>query len=249
VFQAIGVIHSPFKEKLSAPRQPRAALGVRGTVVVLPQYEHALSDLDRWEYVWLLFVFDRNRGWRPKVLPPRSEGKRRGVFATRSPHRPNPIGMSVVKLDALEGLTLHVSNVDVLDGTPLLDIKPYVAYADAYPQAGGGWLEAEDPAPAYEIHWSPRAESALRFLREVHAIDLRGPVSGVLALGPQPHPYRRIRQDGDALRLAYKDWRVRFRVEGRAVTILSIHTGYRAKELALSDDPSLSAHRAIAERF
>jgi tRNA-Thr(GGU) m(6)t(6)A37 methyltransferase TsaA len=249
MFEPIGTIRTPFKEKVSAPRQPRAALGVRGTVELLPQYEHALSDLDRWEYVWLLFLFDRNEGWRPKVLPPRSDGKRRGVFATRSPHRPNPIGMSVVKLESVEGLTLHVANVDILDGTPLLDIKPYVAYADAYPDAGGGWLPPDDPAPAYDVVWSPRAEAADRYLRDTHGIELRATVTSILALGPQPHPYRRIRKDGDALKLAYKDWRVRFQVEGRAVTVLSVHTGYRAKELALSDDPGLLPHRAIAERF
>jgi tRNA (adenine37-N6)-methyltransferase len=249
VLKPIGTIRTPFQEKLSAPRQPRAALGVRGTVEVLKEYEHALCDLDRWEYVWLLFLFDRNEGWRPKVLPPRSDGKRRGVFATRSPHRPNPIGMSVVKLESIEGLTLHVSNVDILDRTPLLDIKPYVAYADAYPEAGGGWLTPDDPAPEYEVIWSERADTAVRYLLEAHGIDLRAPVTSVLALGPQPHPYRRIRQDGDALKLAYKDWRVRFRVEGRAVTVLSVHSGYRAKELALSEDPGLLPHRAITEKF
>ena len=84
----------------------------------------------------MLFWFDRNEGWRPKVLPPRSRSGRKGVFATRSPHRPNPLGLSAVRLERVDGLTLHVSDVDMLDGTPVLDIKPYVAYTDAIADAG-----------------------------------------------------------------------------------------------------------------
>ena len=93
-------------------------------------YEDALDGLGAWDYAWVLFVFHKNveegRGWKPKVLPPRSDAKR-GVFATRSPHRPNPIGLSAVKIERVEGLFVHVRDLDLLDGTPVLDLKPYVA--------------------------------------------------------------------------------------------------------------------------
>src|SRR5262244_267842 len=115
----IGVARTPFTERVAAPRQPYAAPSVPGTIELLPDrhFEDALSDLEGWDYLWVIFWFHLNRGWRPKVLPPRSEKKRRGVFATRSPHRPNPIGLSVVKLERIEGLRLHVRNVDMVDGT------------------------------------------------------------------------------------------------------------------------------------
>ncbi len=197
----------------------------------------------------MLFVFHRNveeaRGWRPKVLPPRSTEKR-GVFATRSPHRPNPIGMSVVKLDAIEGLVLRVTNVDILDATPVLDLKPYVPYADAYPEARGGWLDVRDPAPAFTIEWSARATEQTTWLA-ANGVDVAAEIARLLALGPQPHPYRRIRKDGDRLRLAFKEWRVLFRVEESRVAIDELKSGYRAKELA--SDPSLDVHRAFVGRF
>src|SRR4051812_12236661 len=144
----IGVVHSPFKDKRSAPRQPAGAPEVRGTIELLPdtRYRHALRDLGEWSHIWVLFWFDRNADWKPTVLPPRST-KKRGVFATRSPHRPNPIGMSAVKLERIEGRVLHVCGLDILDGTPVLDIKPYVPYVDALPDAGSGWLRPPPPDP------------------------------------------------------------------------------------------------------
>src|SRR6266851_5725324 len=127
VVRPIGFLRSPFGERVNAPRQPYAAKGVRGTIELLADrnFEHALSDLEAWDHIWVIFWFHLNESWRPKVLPPRSN-KRRGVFSTRSAHRPNPIGLSVVELESIEGLTLHVRNLDILDGTPVLDIKPYV---------------------------------------------------------------------------------------------------------------------------
>lgn len=259
--EPIGYVRSPFRDKLSAPRQPAAALGIAGSIELLPgrNYEHALEDLEGWEYVWVVFCFHLNEGWRPKVLPPRST-RRRGVFSTRSPHRPNPIGLSVVKLDAVEGLVLRIRNVDMIDGTPVLDIKPYVPYTDAIPDARTGWLDSlpttiegmppKDPEPGFHVTWSERAAEQADWL-ELHCqVNLREPVTRTLSLGPQPHPYRRIKREGDSLRLALKDWRIRFRVEGRLVTIDAITTGYRTAQLASpSDDPAIAIHRAFVGRF
>jgi tRNA-Thr(GGU) m(6)t(6)A37 methyltransferase TsaA len=275
----IGIIRTPFSDRVSAPRQGPASGGAAGTIELFPghDFEHALSDLEGWEYIWVIFWFHLNPGWRPKVLPPRSDGKRRGVFSTRSPHRPNPIGMSVVKLEEVRGLSVHVRDVDMIDGTPVLDIKPYVPYADAFPNARTGWLKPlslqeggrteeaeggegtasaggqggapEDPEPGFEVVWSDLAAEQARYLRDAHGIDLEGPVNRTLSLGPQPHPYRRIRKDGDAMRLAVKDWRVRFRTKGRTVTVELITTGYRARDLASSEDPAVAIHRTFLERY
>jgi tRNA (adenine37-N6)-methyltransferase len=274
-FTPIGVARTPFSDRLSAPRQPFAARDVEGTIELFPghDFEHALSDLDGWEYLWVIFCFHLNQGWRPKVLPPRSAGKRRGVFSTRSPHRPNPIGMSAVRLVSVTGLSIRVRDVDMLDGSPVLDIKPYVPYADAYPGARTGWLapltpltpaavpeEADaarpigeatprDPEPGFEVVWSNLASAQAAWLRDNHGVDLTAPVSAVLALGPQPHPYRRIKREGAGFRLAVKDWRARFRVDGRRVTVESLGVGYRPAELATSEAPAVAIQRAFAAHF
>ncbi len=250
----IGVIRTPWKEKREAPRQTYAAPDVQGRLELLPgkNYEHALDDIEGWEYLWVLYWFHGNAGWRPKVLPPRAR-KRHGVFATRSPHRPNPIGLSVVRLERRDGLTLHVRGVDMLDGTPLLDIKPYVPVADARPDARAGWLgslTAPDPEPGFEVRWLRQAREQAAWLRREHGIELEAAATRVLAIGPQPHPYRRIRKEGEGFRLAIKDWRLRFVVEGRRVTVEAIASGYRASELASGgEDRTLGAHRAFVARF
>lgn len=122
----IGFLRGPLATKVQAARQPRAAAGTPARIELLPgrNFEHALEDLAHWELIWVIFWFHLNPGWRPKVLPPRSTTGRKGVFATRSPHRPNPIGMSVVRLERVDGLILHIRDADMLDGTPVLDLKP-----------------------------------------------------------------------------------------------------------------------------
>lgn len=261
----IGVLRTPFLDRVSAPRQPAAAAGVPGTIHLFPgrDFEHALEDLDGWEYIWVVFWFHLNTGWRPKVLPPRSGGKRRGVFSTRSPHRPNPIGLSVVRLEKIVDLTIHIRDVDMIDGSPVLDIKPYVPYADARPNARAGWLTPlidapqdpaeppRDPEPGFRVLWTERAESQIRWLLDAHGTDLRTPIERTLSLGPQPHPYRRIRRDGDAMLLAVKDWRARFRADGRDITVEWIATGYRDRQLADPNegDPTIALHRSFVEKF
>jgi len=251
LLEPIGVVRSPFVERVQAPRQPDAARGVEGTIELLPgkNFEHALLDIESFRYLWVVFWFHLNSGWRPKVLPPRSS-RRRGVFATRSPHRPNPIGLSVVELLGVDGLSLRVANLDMLDGTPVLDIKPYVPYADSLESAEHGWLEkSRDPEPDFEVEFTDAAEAELAFLRQHFTVDLRSEIARLLALGPAPHPYRRIRRDGDRMKLALKEWRIRFQVEARRILVLGIESGYRSREIALSNDPLLTPHREFVRVF
>ncbi|MET0340853.1 MAG: tRNA (N6-threonylcarbamoyladenosine(37)-N6)-methyltransferase TrmO [Polyangiales bacterium] len=261
----IGVVRSPFLERADAPRQPRADGAVReaeGEVVLFAGrgYEDALTDLSAWDYVWLVVWFHHNQGFRPKVSPPRS-AVRRGVFATRAPYRPNPIGLSAVRLLAVEGLTLRVRGLDLLDGTPVLDVKPYVPYTDAIADAGHGWLDdapppalapgtlPADPRPAFTISFAPHAAAQLAYLRDAHAVDLAARIEAQLALGVTPHAYRRIKKDGPRFRLALKDWRVWFEVEGRAATVVAIGSGYRPRELFGEAGQAPEAHRAFAARW
>ena len=139
--EPIGVVHSPFRSPAGVPIQPVFADGVEATVEVFEPFVEALADLDGFERVWLLCWFDRTSGFRTKVTP-YLDSTPRGLFATRAPSRPNPIGLSCVRLLAVEGNTIHVAGVDILDGTPLLDIKPYVGKFDRFDVTRSGWLDA-----------------------------------------------------------------------------------------------------------
>jgi tRNA-Thr(GGU) m(6)t(6)A37 methyltransferase TsaA len=123
------------------PIQPPGAAGLKGTVAVLPEYADGLRDLDGFSHVILIYLFDRSAGYTLTVVP-FLDSTPRGLFATRAPRRPNPIGLSVVRLESIDGNVLHIDGVDILDGTPLLDIKPYVPAFDAPRDCRTGWLEA-----------------------------------------------------------------------------------------------------------
>jgi tRNA-Thr(GGU) m(6)t(6)A37 methyltransferase TsaA len=250
-------VHSPFRVRREAPRQPAASAETRGTIELFPHsgLEHALGDLECWSYLWVIFWFHLNEGFRPKVLPPRS-ARRRGVFSTRSPHRPNPIGLSAVKLERVSGLCLDVCGLDMLDGTPVLDIKPYVAYTDAVTEAGTGWLAAAlDPAATFAVDFTESSRAELAFVRDVSGLDLEPAIRDVLALGPQAHPYRRIRRErssngaAETFVLAVKEWRARFVVEGTRIAVIGLRSGYRPRELVENPDPALDAHRTFVQRF
>lgn len=151
---AIGVVRSPHKERHGTPRQAVLAADaahrpVEGARIEL--FAHvvdplALADLEAFEMLWVVSWLHLNHGWRPQVTPP-GEATARGLFATRAPHRPNPIGLSAVKIERVVGLVIHVARIDLLDGTPVLDLKPYVPYADAFPDVKAGWLDARPAIP------------------------------------------------------------------------------------------------------
>jgi tRNA (adenine37-N6)-methyltransferase len=136
----IGIIHTPFTKPEGMPVQPAGAAGVKGTVEVFEEFQAGLKDLDGFSHVILLYFFHRSEGFDLDVIP-FMDDRPRGLFATRAPKRPNPIGLSVVQLDRIEKGVLHVQNLDIQDGTPLLDIKPYVPEFDSPIQVRTGWLE------------------------------------------------------------------------------------------------------------
>jgi tRNA-Thr(GGU) m(6)t(6)A37 methyltransferase TsaA len=268
--QPIGYLRSSLGSKVEAARQPQAARGVRGRIELLPghNFQHALEDLAGWERIWVIFWFHLNPAWRPKVLPPRSRSGRKGVFSTRAPHRPNPLGLSAVRLERVEGLTLHILDVDMVDGTPVLDIKPYVPYTDAHPLARHGWLEdrdpgrqtsgagggaaaaagppasAADPVDAYDVSFESRAADQAAWIESRTGLAIAERLRAALSLGPAPHPYRRIRTEGNESRIAVKEWRARFALSGRQVRVLEIFSGYRAAQLAANpDEDPIRAHR------
>ena len=182
----IAVMRSCYGEKFGAPRQPGLAPSAFGHIEFFPAYANpdALRGLEGFSHLWIIFRFHLAEGWSPTVRPPRLGGNERvGVFASRSPFRPNPFGLSVVKLEKIDydtpaGPIIRVSGLDLVDGTPILDIKPYVAYSDALPHATGGFAPSA-PAPALEVVFAPG-------LAEKLPAALRAVVTETLALDPRP---------------------------------------------------------------
>jgi tRNA-Thr(GGU) m(6)t(6)A37 methyltransferase TsaA len=142
-FKPIGIIHSPFKEPVGMPIQPAGAKGIKGTIEIFEEFKEGLKDLDGFSHIVLIFHFHLSKSFK-LLVHPYMEDKIRGVFATRAPRRPNQIGMSIVRLDKIEDNILHISNVDIIDGTPLLDIKPFVPGFDCFDinkDSKIGWLK------------------------------------------------------------------------------------------------------------
>lgn len=149
-YRPIGFLRSPYARRIDAPHQSTVVAGTETgaaatATLELEEWldEKVIQDLGGFERLWLIFAFHLSEGWRSNVKPPRG-GPKRGVLAIRSPHRPNAIGLSAVELVMVAGRTLHLRGVDLLDGTPVLDVKPYVPYADAFPGSRAGWIDELD---------------------------------------------------------------------------------------------------------
>jgi tRNA-Thr(GGU) m(6)t(6)A37 methyltransferase TsaA len=233
-FRAIGVVRSPQKQRADAPRQAIVSQDLGS--ILLDGVEHpedALAGLETFSHLWVVYVFHLNEpSHKPKVRPPRSDEKK-GVFATRSPHRPNPIGLYVVELIRIDGREVFVKGLDILDGSPVLDLKPYLPYADSVAGANHGWLVApRDPGPSFKVRFQPEVARALHFFSQRTGLELESAVTKLLETGPAPHAYRRIRRESDgSLELAYKSLRLSFRVSADEVEVFAIKSGYRPKQL------------------
>ena len=217
-FTPIARIQSDFSEKFGIPRQSGLVEELMATVVFEPGYRDlsALRGIDGFSHLWLIWEFSqvRRKGWSPTVRPPRLGGNTRlGVFATRSPFRPNALGLSAVRLEAVEadaslGPVLHVSGADLLDGTPIYDIKPYIPYADAIPGASGGFADRVE-RKRLEVQ-CPQA------LLELIPPEKREALLAVLAQDPRPS-YQS--DPGRVYGMAFADWQVRFTVEGEQLVV------------------------------
>ncbi len=197
-FEIIGTIRSCYKEKFGIPRQAGLAPTATGILEMRPPYNRAeaFNGLEGFSHLWLLFLFHGNprQSWKATVRPPRLGGNTRlGVFATRSPFRPNPIGLSAVELKAIEQssgqVLLHLGGLDLLDGTPIIDIKPYLPYADAIAGACGGFA-ADAPAGQLTVQFLPEAERICRQLEKDRHPGLRQLIVDTLRGDPRPAYYQ-----------------------------------------------------------
>lgn len=189
-FSPIGTIQSCYGEKFGIPRQPGLVKSATATLNLLPPYNtpDALRGLEDFSHLWVVFIFHQSisQTWKATVRPPRLGGNQRiGVFASRSNFRPNPIGLSVVELLAIEGTTLKLGGGDFLHDTPVLDIKPYIPYADSIPSATGAFA-ASPPEPTNHVEFSPIAEQALQALENETRPALRQLICDMLAYNPRP---------------------------------------------------------------
>jgi tRNA-Thr(GGU) m(6)t(6)A37 methyltransferase TsaA len=189
----IGLVNSPYKEKFAIPRQPGLVSAAKGTIELLNAVNciDSVRGLEQFSHIWLLFVFHgtQDEGWKPLVKPPRLGGNKKiGVLATRSTFRPNPIGMSVVKLDKIElfeqNIILHIAGIDLLDKTPIIDIKPYIPYSDALPNADAGFAQTQ-PHIHLDIIFSDHVNHIIENLSD-ELPDLKQLIEQVLAQDPRP---------------------------------------------------------------
>jgi tRNA (adenine37-N6)-methyltransferase len=231
----IGVIRTGMRTKFDSPHQPDNSTTERNVIELTRKrgFDVALRDLASFDRIWLVWWFHRNSNWRPLVLPPRGDATRRGVFATRSPHRPNPIGITAVPLlevDTKRQL-IYVGNTDLVDGTPILDIKPYIPTVDAFPDASMGWLvtveEQLRQPPQFSITYSEMAVEQIEWLRREWQIDFMERSAQILQRDPTIHRTRRIRRWNDSVRqMGCGAWRILFSVHDDTVLIHTVQPGY-----------------------
>jgi tRNA-Thr(GGU) m(6)t(6)A37 methyltransferase TsaA len=204
----IGYVQCRFTEKADVPRQGVLGEGNQALIRLLPglNFEQALEDLKGIERIWVLFWMHEVTHWKAKVQPPRSVGKK-GVFATRSPHRPNPIGLSCVRLLSVKGLDLIIEDHDLLEGTPVLDIKPYLPYADSFPESKSGWME--EKIEVNKIQWSEKALKEALLLKEQDGVDLQEKIESRLKFFIKPSSNNRVKHIKEDFYLqSYKFWRI-----------------------------------------
>ncbi|WP_312455112.1 tRNA (N6-threonylcarbamoyladenosine(37)-N6)-methyltransferase TrmO [Pseudescherichia sp.] len=217
-FAQIGVIRSPYKEKFAVPRQPGLVKSGGGELHLIAPYNQAdaVRGLEAFSHLWLLFIFHQTMegGWRPTVRPPRLGGNARmGVFATRSTFRPNPIGMSLVELKGIrcqgEQVILDLGSLDLVDGTPVVDIKPYLPFAEALPEAKASYAQ-QAPQATMPVGFTPELAEHLPQLEKRYP-HLRQFIVEVLAQDPRP-AYRQQEEAGKEYAVWLLDFNVRWRV-------------------------------------
>ena len=226
----IGILHSPYKEKFAVPRQPGLVPSATAELEIMTPYDdiNAFSGLDEFSHLWLVFSFHKNKvnneSWNPTVRPPRLGGNKRvGVFATRSPNRPNSMGLSLVEFHGViqrnGKLFLSLSNIDLVDGTPILDIKPYIPYADAIPEAKAGFAQAAPEIDAL-VAFSGQAAIQLEKLNGEYS-NLKQLIIEVLQQDPRP-AYKKAKSDDKIYAMHLSDFNIKWQCNLTSTLVLSI---------------------------
>jgi tRNA-Thr(GGU) m(6)t(6)A37 methyltransferase TsaA len=255
----IGVIRTAMRTKFDSPHQPTQCQEEQSIIELRSgaNFHLGLQDLESFDRIWIIWWFHKNSSWRPLALPPRGQAKRRGVFATRSPYRPNPIGITCVPLLAVKKRTLLIGSSDIVDGTPILDIKPYIPTVDSFPDASLGWLSEVERELAQEARFTVTvaqlAEEQLRWLKERWQLDFIEKAQKLLARDPSPHRTRRIkRYNSELYEIGCGPWRAVFSIHDDTVTITKIVSGYAPSVLYMNQSewvPDQEAQIAFREKW
>lgn len=235
-FEAIGIAQTPFTQRFGIPRQPGLVPDAKGILKINghPDFQYALKRLEEFSHIWVVFVFHAHGGnkWKPTIRPPRLGGKEKvGVLSSRSPHRPNPIGLSVVALEKIDykakgGPELHVNGVDLLDGTPILDLKPYIPYADSVPHANSGW--AHEDIKKTEVIFEPEALEKIHEIEKNGYPDLKNLVEQLLTIDPRPGFQKRElppdaeQSQGKDFGLLVKDYDVKWKIQDQKFVVYDL---------------------------
>ncbi len=229
----IGFLQSDLKQRYETPRQ--GVLAKESSAIIRlnskSNFEQAVKDLEGFDRLWIIFQFHLNKTWKPLVNPPRHTRKKVGVFATRAPYRPNQIGLSCVKLDKVEGLKIYISESDILDGSPIIDIKPYLPYSDSFPDVKMGWVKS-GLENIYQIIFEEKVKKVADKLLTEENVNLLSYANVQLEFNPADITRKRITQSTKKNKkenefiLAYQKWRINYVVDEkiRKVFITSITT-------------------------
>ncbi|KGJ93502.1 tRNA (N6-threonylcarbamoyladenosine(37)-N6)-methyltransferase TrmO [Thalassotalea sp. ND16A] len=227
-FAPVAIVHSPYKQKFAIPRQPGLVTAAHGKIELLMDAPHqqVLRDIEQHSHLWLIFVFHATaeHGWKPLVKAPRLGGnKKTGVFATRSTFRPNPIGMSVVKFDGIskmgQNLALDVSGLDLLDGTPIIDIKPYIPYSDSITSATSIMAPSAE-STVIDIEFSDGAKQQLQHCSTQYR-DLPLFIEQVLSQDPRP-AYKKTNLQCQEYGMSLYDLNIRWQIQENQCLVLSV---------------------------
>jgi tRNA-Thr(GGU) m(6)t(6)A37 methyltransferase TsaA len=213
--KVIGFVEAEVRGRYEAPHQGVFG-GDTNSVIRLERnrnFEQALKDLEGFERIWVIYLFHLNDSWKPMVTPPRNKGKKVGVFASRSPHRPNGIGLSCVTLNRIEGLNIYISNSDILDGSPVLDIKPYLPWSDSFPDSKTGWAKTGERT-VYTVEFSADALSICNRIFEEDGVNLAGYARVQLTFEPWDISRKRIDSISDnEFGLTYRTWQIIYSID------------------------------------
>lgn len=254
VLKPIGYLKSDLVYRYETPRQGVLSGEDISVIELMPHqnFEQAVYQLDGFERIWVIYQFHLNNNWKPLVNPPRHTRKKVGVFASRAPYRPNQIGISCVKLEKVAGLKIYISQSDILDGSPVLDIKPYLPYSDSFPDAATGWVK-KNLDEKYDVVFSEKANEQMSWLKEQANINLMNYARLQLEFYPKDDSRKRITSAENEFTLTYRKWRIIYEVndETKAVLIQRIHSIYSKEELNKRTDKNEEKefHRMFLAEF
>ena len=237
-YNPIGTFYSTENEKYQIPNQSGLDNNMEGFIEINKDLNvsQVLHGLEGFNFIWIIFHFHKVDNWKNMISVQRSE-KKQGVFSTRSPHRPNPIGISCIEVKEIKGREIRLISPDLMNGTPILDLKPYLAYSDSKPNASNGWLENQQTPEKYSIELNNISKTKISWLGE-RKIQIMNYINTTLVFFPQPNKKKRIQllAENDNIfncELACKTWRISYNLNenNKSISITDIYSGYKSEYL------------------